>query len=180
MLRSLASLRTRLPASGVTTGRALRFGSGMGGGPVGYGSGVRAATHGGSQRHSDTERLLSAPSSLCVQQRSADGIRFSWLFRLTLIFPCCPVLTLCPQPYRGLKIPKVAQWHKNVQVFFGTTLWLWLFIRCKEDGPFVFVSACAASSSLSLACICRGPLNPGGLVSPSLTPRANTRLHSHR
>merc|ERR1719453_2574843 len=75
-----AALRSRLPASGVTAGRALRFGSGMGGGPVGYGSG----------------------------------------------------------PYRGLKIPKVAQWHKNIQVFYGTVLWLWLFYRIKEDGAWVF------------------------------------------
>lgn len=44
-----------------------------------------------------------------------------------------------PQPYRGLKVPKVAQWHKNVQIIFGTTMWLWLFYRCKEDGPFLFL-----------------------------------------
>ena len=26
------------------------------------------------------------------------------------------------QPYRGLKVPKVAQWHKNLQLAMGTTL----------------------------------------------------------
>ena len=43
------------------------------------------------------------------------------------------------QPYRGLKIPKVQQWHKNLQIFMGTTLWLWLFWRIKHDGPALFV-----------------------------------------
>jgi hypothetical protein len=38
-------------------------------------------------------------------------------------------------PYRGIKIPKVAQWHKNVATFYGTVLWLWLFWRAKNDGP---------------------------------------------
>jgi len=38
-------------------------------------------------------------------------------------------------PYRGLKIPAVAQWHKNLATFYGTVLWLWLFWRCKNDGP---------------------------------------------
>ena len=42
-------------------------------------------------------------------------------------------------PYRGLKVPKVAQWHKNLQLFFGTTLWLWLFWRIKNDGPALLV-----------------------------------------
>jgi len=38
-------------------------------------------------------------------------------------------------PYRGIKIPKVAQWHKNVATIYGTILWLWLFWRAKNDGP---------------------------------------------
>ena len=38
------------------------------------------------------------------------------------------------QPYRGLKIPKVQEWHKNLQLFMGTTMWLWLFWRIKHDG----------------------------------------------
>lgn len=42
-------------------------------------------------------------------------------------------------PYRGLKPPKVAQWHKNVSVVYGTMLWLWLFYRCKTDGPALIV-----------------------------------------
>lgn len=37
-------------------------------------------------------------------------------------------------PYRGLKIPKVAEWHKNVATAYGCILWLWLFWRCKQDG----------------------------------------------
>ena len=74
MLRSLASLRTRLPASGVTTGRALRFGSGMGGGPVGYGSGVRAATHGGSRKQSGTERSCQLSEFSLACSSSAHGM----------------------------------------------------------------------------------------------------------
>jgi len=37
-------------------------------------------------------------------------------------------------PYRGLKIPKVQEWHKNLTTFMGTTMWLWLFWRCYYDG----------------------------------------------
>ena len=42
-------------------------------------------------------------------------------------------------PYRGLKVPKVAEWHKNVATVYGTILWLWLFWRCKNDGPALLV-----------------------------------------
>jgi len=38
-------------------------------------------------------------------------------------------------PYRGLKIPKVAAWHKNLSTVYGTILWLWIFYRAKCDGP---------------------------------------------
>jgi hypothetical protein len=52
-----------------------------------------------------------------------------------------PDVAICLlQPYRGLKVPKVAQWHKNLQLFMGTTLWLWLFWRIKHDGPALLVS----------------------------------------
>jgi len=33
-----------------------------------------------------------------------------------------------------MKIPPVADWHKNVATIYGTILWLWLFYRCKNDG----------------------------------------------
>ena len=49
-------------------------------------------------------------------------------------------------PYRGIKIPKVAEWHKNLSTFFGTTLWLWLFWRCKNDGPALLVRAARSAS----------------------------------
>ena len=42
-------------------------------------------------------------------------------------------------PYRGIKVPKVAQWHKNLSTAFGTILWLWLFWRAKHDGPALLV-----------------------------------------
>jgi hypothetical protein len=44
-------------------------------------------------------------------------------------------------PYRGLKVPKVASWHKTSQTVFGTILWLWLFYRFKNDGPALLVRA---------------------------------------
>ena len=44
------------------------------------------------------------------------------------------------QPYRGLKIPKVADWHKNLAELYGTLLWLWLFWRAKNDGKALLVS----------------------------------------
>ena len=37
-------------------------------------------------------------------------------------------------PYRGVKIPKVAEWHKNIGTIYGTIMWLWLFWRAKHDG----------------------------------------------
>ena len=43
-------------------------------------------------------------------------------------------------PYRGLKVPKVAEWHKNLATVYGTTLWLWLMWRCKQDGAALIVS----------------------------------------
>ena len=42
-------------------------------------------------------------------------------------------------PYRGLKIPKVAEWHKNISTFYGTILWLWIFWRTKKDGAALLV-----------------------------------------
>ena len=75
------------------------------------------------------------------------------------------VMTLCPPPdfslqfYRGLKIPKVQQWHKNLQLFMGTTLWLWMFWRIKNDGAAFIVRARP-----------RRPLSPG----PAADDRAST------
>jgi hypothetical protein len=42
-------------------------------------------------------------------------------------------------PYRGLKIPQVAGWHQQIGTGMGTIMWLWLFYRCKEDGPALLV-----------------------------------------
>ena len=56
--------------------------------------------------------------------------------------PVCllrPYFLRASQPYRGLKIPKVAEWHKNVATLYGTMLWLWLFYRAKNDGPALLV-----------------------------------------
>jgi hypothetical protein len=35
----------------------------------------------------------------------------------------------------------VQQWHKNLQIFMGTTMWLWLFWRMKNDGAAFLVRA---------------------------------------
>jgi len=37
-------------------------------------------------------------------------------------------------PYRGLKVPKVAEWHQTVATVYGCMMWLWIFHRCKQDG----------------------------------------------
>ena len=42
-------------------------------------------------------------------------------------------------PYRGLKVGKVATWHKNLSTVMGTIMWLWLFWRAKNDGPALLV-----------------------------------------
>ena len=58
--------------------------------------------------------------------------------------PLCLTHVVLPfgvQPYRGLKIPKVQQWHKNVHVVYGTILWLWMFWRIKHDGAAFMVRA---------------------------------------
>ena len=39
-----------------------------------------------------------------------------------------------PSQALTLKIPKVQEWHKQLQLFMGTTMWLWLFWRMKNDG----------------------------------------------
>lgn len=41
--------------------------------------------------------------------------------------------------YRGIKVPPVAAWHKNVATIWGTTMWLWLFWRFKNDGKALLV-----------------------------------------
>lgn len=66
-------------------------------------------------------------------------------------------------PYRGLKIPAVAQWHKNLATFYGTVLWLWLFWRCKNDGPALLVSGGNGGNSPHLPPI--APLPPNLLTS---------------
>ena len=68
-------------------------------------------------------------------------------------------------PYRGVKIPKVAQWHKNVRDLYMTTMWLWLMWRAKNDGPALLVRSPAihmisppeapAIGPHAHACLCR-------------------------
>ena len=41
--------------------------------------------------------------------------------------------------YRGIKVPPVAAWHKNVATIWGTTMWLWIMWRCKNDGKALLV-----------------------------------------
>merc|ERR1719160_1381024 len=36
--------------------------------------------------------------------------------------------------YRGLKVPPVADYHKNVATIWGCMMWLWIFWRVKNDG----------------------------------------------
>ena len=41
--------------------------------------------------------------------------------------------------YRGLKVPPVADYHKNVATVWGCMMWLWIFWRVKNDGKALIV-----------------------------------------